>query len=257
MPAPRIGVAGMWSNRVHGLRFDGNAVAVAVLRSVVRAGGEPLTLFAEGPTPASDRVRGLDGLLLPGGFDIDPARYGEQPLPTTVTADAPAQDQFEAELLAAAIAEGVPVLAICRGFQLLNVEHGGTMVQDLAADSVHRDSVHPVAVEPDSALAAALGARDLTVSSYHHQAVADVGRGLRVVGRAPDGVVEALEHERAELLAVQWHPEDTAASDPQQQALFDWLVARAAARAAAGESALAVPGAAAGARPRVSTGAAA
>lgn len=222
----------MWSNQVHGLRFDGNAVASAVLRSVVRAGGEPLTLFAEGPSRVADRLRGLDGLLLPGGFDVDPARYGQEPLPTTVVADFAAQDQFEAELLAAAIDVGMPVLAICRGFQLLNVEHGGTMVQDVAPDSVHRNSVHPVAIEPDSALAAALGATELPVSSYHHQTVDAIGAGLRVVGRAPDGVVEALEHERAQLLAVQWHPEDTSATDPQQQALFDWLTARATAWAA-------------------------
>lgn len=231
MGAPRIGVAGMWSNQIHGLRFDGSVVASAVLRSVVRAGGEPLTLFAEGPSPADERLRGLDGLLLPGGFDIDPARYGQDALPTTVTADFAAQDQFEADLLAAAIDARIPVLAICRGFQLLNVEHGGTMVQDLPADSVHRNSVHPVDLAPDSALAAALGVTSLAVSSYHHQAVDAVGAGLRVVGRAADGIVEALEHERAEMLAVQWHPEDTSATDPTQQALFDWLVERAAVRA--------------------------
>lgn len=231
MGAPRIGVAGMWSNQIHGLRFDGSVVASAVLRSVVRAGGEPLTLFAEGPSPADERLLGLDGLLLPGGFDIDPARYGEDELPATVTADFAAQDQFEADLLAAAIDAGIPVLAICRGFQLLNVEHGGTMVQDLPADSVHRNSVHPVDLAPDSALAAALGVTSLAVSSYHHQAVDAVGTGLRVVGRAVDGIVEALEHERAEMLAVQWHPEDTSATDPTQQALFDWLVERAAVRA--------------------------
>lgn len=229
--APRIAVAGMWSTQIHGLRFDGTAVATAVLRSVVRAGGEPLTLFAEGPTVASERLRGMDGLLLPGGFDLDPARYGQAPLPTTVRADFAAQDQFEADLLAAAIERGIPVLAICRGLQLLNVECGGTMIQDLAPDSVHRNSVHPVEVAPDSALATALGVTELSVSSYHHQAVDTIGAGLRVVCRAPDGVVEALEHEHAELIAVQWHPEDTAATDSTQQALFDWLVARAGAAA--------------------------
>ena len=227
MAAPRIGVTGMWSNQIHGLRFDGSAVAAAVLRSVVRAGGEPLTLFAEGPSPAAERLDGLDGLLVPGGYDVDPARYGEARLDTTVTADSPAQDQFEADLLAAAIERGIPVLAICRGFQLLNVENGGTMVQDLPADSQHRNSVHPVALEADSALASVLGVAELPVSSYHHQAVDEIGAGLRVVGIADDGIVEALEHETAELIAVQWHPEDTAASDPLQQALFDWLVERA------------------------------
>lgn len=230
MTTPRIGVTGMWSAQIHGLRFDGSAVAAAVLRSVVRAGGEPLTLFAEGSSSAEERLRGLDGLLIPGGYDLDPRRYGQEPLETTVTADVAAQDQFEADMLEAAERLGVPVLAICRGFQLLNVEHGGTLVQDLPHESPHRNAVHPVELAAGSELAAVLGGTEITVSSYHHQAVDRVGEGLRVVGRAPDGVVEALESERGELLAVQWHPEDTSADDAHQQALFDWLVGRARAR---------------------------
>lgn len=232
MTVPRIGVTGMWSNQIHGLRFDGSAVAAAVLRSVIRAGGEPLTLFAEGASPAAERLRGLDGLLVPGGADIDPRRYGQEPLETTQPADFAAQDQFEADMIAAAIELGLPVLAICRGFQLLNVEHGGTMVQDVESESIHRNSVHEVEIAEDSALAAAIGASKLPVSSYHHQAIDRVGEGLRVVGTAPDGVVEALEHPTAELIAVQWHPEDNADSDPRQHAIFQWLVDRARERAA-------------------------
>ncbi|WP_240739948.1 gamma-glutamyl-gamma-aminobutyrate hydrolase family protein [Leucobacter triazinivorans] len=232
---PRIGVTGMWSNRIHGLRFDGSAVAAAVLRSVIRAGGEPLTLFAESAAPAEERLQGLDGLLVPGGADVDPRRYGQAPIDATAPADFAAQDQFEADMMEAALRLGIPVLAICRGFQLLNVEHGGTLVQDLPADSPHRNEVHEVTLEPDSALAGALGISTLPVSSYHHQAVDRVGAGLRVVGRAPDGVVEAVEREDAELIAVQWHPEDTAAMDARQQALFDWLVDRARMRTSAEE----------------------
>lgn len=224
---PKIGVTGMLSNQIHGLRFEGSAVAAAVLRSVVRAGGDPLTLFAEGASPAVERLRGLDGLLVPGGYDVDPARYGQERDATTVTADFAIQDQFEANMMAAAIELGIPVLAICRGFQLLNVEHGGTMIQDLPAESPHRDSVHGVSLTEGSALAAAVGVTELPVSSYHHQAVDKVGDGLHVVGRAADGIVEAIEHEHAELIAVQWHPEDTADTDPQQHAIFTWLVERA------------------------------
>ncbi|MCB1273645.1 MAG: gamma-glutamyl-gamma-aminobutyrate hydrolase family protein [Leucobacter sp.] len=229
----------MWSNRIHGLRFDGSAVAAAVLRSVVRAGGEPLMLFAEGPSPAAERLGGLDALLVPGGADIDPRRYGQEPLETTSVADFAAQDQFEADMTAAALAAGLPVLVICRGFQLLNVEHGGSLVQDVAPDSPHRNSVHEVALDPDSRLAAVMGVESLPVSSYHHQAIDRVGAGLRAVGTAPDGVVEALELEdpAAELLAVQWHPEDAAAEDPRQHALFQWLVDRAAAGRSARASA--------------------
>lgn len=231
MTAPRIAVTGMWSNQIHGLRFDGSAVASAVLRSLIRAGGEPLTFFAEGASPAAERLRGMDALLVPGGADIDPRRYGQEPLETTAPADFAAQDQFEADMIAAALELGLPVLAICRGFQLLNVEHGGTMVQDVEEDSIHRNSIHEVTIEPDSALAQAIGSTALPVSSYHHQAIDLVGEGLRVVGRAPDGVVEALEHPTAELIAVQWHPEDNAAVDERQHAIFQWLVDRARVRA--------------------------
>lgn len=238
MPAstPRIAVTGMWSMRIHGLRFDGSAVAAAVLRSVAAAGGEPLALFAEHPDPPRERLRGFDALLVPGGSDVDPCRYGEEPLETTVVADFPAQDGFEAGMLRSALELGLPVLAICRGFQLLNVEFGGTLVQDLPADSVHRDGVHDVLLAPGSRLAEAIGAPQLPVSSYHHQAVDRLGPGLRAVGTAPDGVVEAIELEdpAAELLAVQWHPEDSASDDPRQHALFQWLVGRARERAERG-----------------------
>lgn len=231
---PRVAIAGMWSRLIHGLRFDGNAVSAAVLQSVIRAGGEPFTLFAESSLPATERLRGFDALLLPGGFDIDPKRYGEDQLATTKTADMAAQDQFEADLLDAAVSIGLPVLAICRGFQLVNVEHGGTLLQDLPADSVHRSEVHSVQIEADSRLARAIGYTELPVSSYHHQAIARVGVGLRVVARAPDGIIEALEPSDPgiPLLAVQWHPEDSAAENSQQQAIFRWLIAAALQHAA-------------------------
>ncbi|QNN63950.1 gamma-glutamyl-gamma-aminobutyrate hydrolase family protein [Leucobacter denitrificans] len=216
----------MWSNQIHGLRFDGSAVASAVLRSVIRAGGEPHSLFAESNESARDRLRGFDALLVPGGSDVDPARYGESPHEATSTADFAAQDQFEADMMAAATELQMPVLAICRGFQLLNVEYGGSLVQDVPVDSMHRNSVHAVDLEPDSALAKVMEVGALEVSSYHHQAVARVGEGLRVVGTAEDGVPEALElaDNATPLLAIQWHPEDTAAKDPKQHALFQWLV---------------------------------
>lgn len=224
--APRIAVTGMWSNQIHGLRFDGNAVASAVLRSVIRAGGEPQILFAESNESATVRLAGFDALLVPGGSDIDPARYGETPHEKTSTADFAVQDQFEADMMKAAAALNLPVLAICRGFQLLNVEHGGSLVQDVPADSMHRNSVHEVRVEADSTLASAIGVTSLAVSSYHHQAVARVGEGLRPVAVAEDGVVEALERVEGAgpLIAIQWHPEDNAAEDAKQHALFQWLV---------------------------------
>ncbi|MET8427634.1 gamma-glutamyl-gamma-aminobutyrate hydrolase family protein [Nocardia sp. NPDC004860] len=225
---PLIGVTGMWSNRVHGLRFDGNAVAVQVLKSVVSAGGEPLILFAESALLAPDRVRMLDGILIPGGADLRPQTYGATAHPETVPADYEGQDAFEAEILRVAIEEGVPVLAICRGFQLFNVISGGTLNQHLGDDdNPHRNSVHGVELIAGTVLHRVLGVDRIDVSSYHHQAVDQVADDLIVSARASDGVVEGLEHPTGEVVAVQWHPEDTAAQEPHQQALFDWLVGRA------------------------------
>jgi putative glutamine amidotransferase len=223
---PRIAITGMWSNGIHGLRFDGSAVASAVLRSVIRAGGEPVTLFAESLLPARERLQGFDGLLVPGGADIDPARYGQLPNEHTSTADFAQQDQFEADMLMAAFELDLPVLAICRGFQLLNVEFGGSLVQDLPTESPHRNSVHAVSVEGESRLASVLGETSLTVSSYHHQSIDVIGAGVRAVGVAPDGVIEALEANdpAKRVIAVQWHPEDTASEDSLQHALFQWLI---------------------------------
>lgn len=226
---PKIAITGMWSNKIHGLRHDGNAVAAQVLRSVIRAGGEPLTLFAESGLSSDARLAGFDGLLVPGGADVDPARYGQTPHPNTATADFPAQDVFESTLMHAALQMGMPVLAICRGFQLLNVEFGGTLVQDLPEETLHRNSHHEVDILQKSRLAEVIGATSINVSSYHHQAIETLGEGLVAVGTAPDGIIEAFELPNAEMIAIQWHPEDTAAVEPQQHALFAWLVDQAAA----------------------------
>ena len=233
MQTPRIGVTGMWSNKIHGMRFHGNAVAVQVLRSVVRAGGEPLTLFAESALPAAERVRQFDGILIPGGADLLPSTYGAEPHELTQPADYEGQDAFEASILRAAIDAGIPVLAICRGFQLFNAISGGTLNQHIGDETnPHRNSLHSVRVEPSSRLHGILRADEITVSSYHHQAVEVVAPELTVVATAPDGVVEGLEHPTAPLVAIQWHPEDDAETNPQQQALFDWLISEARERAA-------------------------
>jgi putative glutamine amidotransferase len=231
LSAPLIGVTGMWSNRVHGMRFHGSAVAVQVLRSIVRAGGEPLTLFAQSADSPEERVRRCDAIVVPGGADVRPETYGAQPHPETVPADYDGQDAFESAIMAAAIAERVPLLAICRGFQLLNVTFGGTLNQHIGDESnPHRNGLHDVLVSTSSRLHAAVGVESLQVSSYHHQAVDAVGAGLEVVGTAPDGVVEALEVPGAPVVAIQWHPEDDAETNPRQQALFDWVVREAHAR---------------------------
>jgi putative glutamine amidotransferase len=181
----------------------------------------------------------LDGLLLAGGPDVEPARYGQVPGPHTQPPSTE-RDEAELRLLAGAVDGGLPVLAICRGMQLLNVARGGTLVQhlpDVLGSAVHAPlpgaySAHPVRVAGGSRLAAVLRRTDVgAVPTYHHQGLAELGAGLVATAWAPDGTIEAVEDPSVPFcLGVQWHPE--AGADP---ALFLALVdaarrARSAAR---------------------------
>lgn len=232
---PLIAVPGMASAEIRGLRFSGTAVANAVLASIVRAGGEPVIV----PPLAESGIWGLvDGIVVPGGSDIDPARYGVLPDERYAGTDFDVQDDADARAIAAAEERGVPTLLICRGMQLWNVERGGTLIQHWpAAEQTHVGTIHDADVAADSRLASALGRSGaVPVSSYHHQAVGEIGRGLRVVARAADGCIEALEDHGLDIVAVQWHPEDRAAELDVDQALFDWVVRRAAEARAAGDA---------------------
>jgi putative glutamine amidotransferase len=236
---------------VTGRRFDAGrtfrdeasvAIQAAYLDAVVRAGAVAMLLPPEPLVghEAATRIDRLDGLVLTGGPDVDPARYDRSAHPTTYGVSQ-LQDAFEVALLHAALARGIPVLAICRGLQLVNVAHGGTLHQhlpDLPGIGPHGvpdgggGTLNQVAVEPGSLLASVVGGTETAGVCHHHQAVDEVGAGLSVSARTSDGVVEALEPADAEgpswLLAVQWHPEETAQGHPASQRLFDHLVAAAA-----------------------------
>jgi putative glutamine amidotransferase len=154
-------------------------------------------------------LAGLDGLLLAGGSDIDPARYGAPRHPETGEPD-PDRDSLETVLLREALERDLPVLAICRGHQLLNVVLGGTLAQHIEGHLHPKQSdIHPITVASPSRLRSILGVDEFVVNSRHHQGVDRVASGLVVVARAPDNVVEALELPgKRFVLAVQWHPED-------------------------------------------------
>lgn len=228
---PLIAVPGRRAAHVPILRFSATLAAEAICEAVWAAGGEPVVLHGPNGSPAAelaDRLSRFDGICMPGGADMDPQLYGQQRAAETEEPVAH-QDTFDMAVLAAALELGVPTLAICRGMQILNVIQGGDLIQHLPPSSVdHRNSIHDVQVAEDSNLLDIVGAQRIPVSSYHHQAIGTIGRGLRVVAIADDGCVEALEHTAGTLLAVQWHPEDLHASSSSDAALFADLAERSA-----------------------------
>lgn len=185
--------------------------------SVRRAGGEPVLLDWDAMTP-QDALARVDAIVLTGGPDVSPEHYGQTPHPSVQTAGA-ARDAFELELTAAAVQRDVPVLAICRGMQVLNVALGGSLVQDIpterpgtaphAVNEPKNAIAHPVTIAPGSRLAAMLGRTEAPVNSRHHQAVATIGDGMTITATAPDGIVEAIEKPDARfVVGVEWHPEN-------------------------------------------------
>ena len=165
--------------------------------------------------PQASTLEGLDGLLLTGGTDLDPGLYGELPHPKAEAPDRK-RDQLEWKLLRDALDRDIPVLGICRGLQLFNVFHGGTLIQHLSNVERHevrsqpaQAEVHRVRVTAGSRVAGILGVDECGVNSRHHQAIGRVGDGIAVTGVAEDGVIEVIERpDRRFALCVQWHPED-------------------------------------------------
>jgi len=192
-------------------------------QSILHVGGEPRMLDAS--MPVAQALAGIDGLMLTGGGDVAPSRYGEAAHATVEEAE-PGRDEFEIALVTAARARHLPIFAICRGVQVLNVACGGTLVQDipsqLAGAGPHSFTVppndsyslaHEVWVDKDSLLSKLMKDRlvdeSVEVNSRHHQAVKGVAPGFKVTATAPDGVIEAIEDPAASFcLGVQWHPEN-------------------------------------------------
>ncbi|MBK8020048.1 MAG: gamma-glutamyl-gamma-aminobutyrate hydrolase family protein [Chloroflexi bacterium] len=205
---------------------------VAYSDAVRRAGGIPL-LIPPGEPRQDELLAVLDAIIFSGGGDIEPTRYsdGQHALVYSVN---PERDQFEIDLVRRSLDAEKPVLCICRGLQVLNVALGGSLIQhipDVVPDAVeHRlpprePSRHAVDLDPESRLVAIMGQGRVTTASWHHQAIDRLAEGLRVVGWASDDVIEAVEVAgKPQVMAVQWHPELSAAEDAAQQALFDNLV---------------------------------
>jgi putative glutamine amidotransferase len=238
-----------------GLHDFGDYAGVGFQRPVALAGGVPFILPRMNGSFLDDALDACDGVLLGGGRDIDPAFYGQEAGEHLAPTE-PRRDAFELELLERSLERGMPMLGMCRGIQILNVALGGTLVQDVGLKSawvdhpsdrgwnawkeVERSSLegeeevpphprHPISVEPGSRLHEALGADEIEVDSFHHQALDRVAPELSVVARAPDGVVEAVELEGdAYVLAVQWELQEEWRVDRRFLGPFAQFVAVAA-----------------------------
>ena len=196
--------------------------------AVAVAGAAPVIACEETP----ELFAGLcDGLLMTGGPDVSPSRYGEAPLNSSVKTD-PARDLYEEKLLRAFLKEEKPIFGICRGCQFLNVAFGGSLHQDLPPEDGwdHRDRAvrHKIIALEDSIVGRLFGT-EFQVNTIHHQSVKQLGRGLRVTARSPGGIIEAYEHEDLPVFAVQFHPEKLANdfcdnTTQDFQPLFDYFV---------------------------------
>ncbi len=234
-PSPHAPVIGIVAHHLYaqsyGTHVDGQIDFYR--RAVALAGGAPI-LIPLGLEEAQGRAiyEVLDGLLFPGGADVDPAHYGEVPHPRLGHVD-PALDRLELLLARWALADGLPVLGSCRGAQLLNVAAGGTLVQDIPSQwpnaldhSSSAIDAHVVNVLPGSRLAGILGVTSCFTNSRHHQAVKEPGAGFVVAATTSDGLVEAIERQDAAFcVGVQWHPENLVERDPAMLRFFEAFVA--------------------------------
>ncbi len=226
---PLVVIPARFSESASAHRYRALSTARSLSEGVLLAGGEPLTVHPWAPGPrispeeVGERLHFADAVLLPGGGDLAPQAYGEDVVGDDVYDVDEEQDAFDLAVATWALSAGVPLLAVCRGFQVVNVSLGGTLEQHMAKP--HRHVVQQISVEPASLLADVVGTV-VQGSCFHHQRVDRLGAGLVAVARTDDGTIEGavLPEARGWFLAVQWHPEDTVTTDPAQLALFKALV---------------------------------
>lgn len=216
----------------YNIAYEPNIIAIE------RAGGLPVIIPASVSMETLDAIyQRLDGVLLPGGGDINPRLYGQDPHETLDTVD-DVRDAIEIELTRKAIADDLPIFGICRGIQVMNVALGGTLIQDIPsmvtgatrhtidkATETRGKVLHSVRIEEGSRLAGIIGEPVVAVNSIHHQALGDVAPGAEVTAYSEDGLKEGIElPEKRFALAVQWHPEDMIEDDTRMQELFNAFV---------------------------------
>ena len=228
---PLIAVPARFSESASALRFRAEVNAHKLIEAIFAAGGEPLTIHPSAdvrPADIADRLKFVDAVVLPGGGDVSPKLYGGDHHDELYDVD-PLQDAFDVAVATWAMRTARPLLAICRGLQVVNIACNGTLLAHL--DRPHRHVTSRLTFGADTHLSTVTGSRDMTISCFHHQAIDRLGEGLHAVAWSDDGVVEAVETAegaRQWFLGVQWHPEDTAETDAAQRAIFAGLARSAA-----------------------------
>lgn len=228
MTPPLIAIPGRRSDEAKSMRTPVVAAGRFYVDAIQRAGGIPVVIPPnEDESAVRETIDRCDGMVLLGGGDVDPRNYGQTERARLFGVN-PFLDSFEINAVRHALSVDMPVLAICRGHQILNVALGGTLVQHLENFEEHRGVLHPVSVVAGSRVAAAMCTTEPLAMSYHHQAIDTPADSLRVIATTADGTIEAVEHPgKRWVVGVQWHPEDTAHEDPANQGLFDAVVAAA------------------------------
>jgi putative glutamine amidotransferase len=233
---PVVVIPARFSKSAAALRYRAEVTAVKLLEAVYAAGGEPLVVHPHVSedvepdvldTEVRERIWMADAVLLPGGGDLAAHWSNQQPHQTQYDVDE-TQDAFDLALARIAIDDHVPLLAICRGAQVVNVARGGDLVQEMAETlgTDHRHLVHEIEIFGDSPLRAVVPGNRLTISCYHHQGIGRLGKGMEAAAYAADGTIEAvtIADHHGWYLGVQWHPEDTADTDDHQAGIFTAFV---------------------------------
>jgi putative glutamine amidotransferase len=230
MSRPRIAILARFAENTSATRYAAVITARRLAEAVWAAGGEPLTMLPVTDSDWSERLHGIDGVLMPGGADINPKTYGQEISSEHVYDVDDLADEADISLVKYALKTGIPVLAICRGLQITNAALGGTLIQHMDAPHQH----HVASVTIDQYVdELGLSSATLQASCYHHQMIDEVAPGLEVIGRSAEGYVEAVKIDSpAWAFGVQWHPEDNYDSEAGQLELLARFVSEAARYAA-------------------------
>jgi putative glutamine amidotransferase len=226
---PLILIVGRWSDQIGKQPSQGVYVSRSLVDSVARAGAEPMMVWPDTGDRAEQLVRMVDGVILPGGNDLDLRPYGVPDVHPKEHHSPAEQDAADVTIARSALDARTPILAICRGMQVLNVIMGGSIHQHVEETTVsHRKGQHPFDVLSGTLLESVLGGNRITGYSSHHQACKELAPGLRQNASSDDKIIEGYESTDGRILGLQWHPEVDAADDPVQQRPFTWLAERAA-----------------------------